>query len=62
MKDKTREMQRQLEMVDIDGMTLLMHASCGSSSAAFQALSQSVQASKVKYESDADNVIESIFI
>ncbi len=47
-------MERQLEMVDVEGMTLLMHASSGccdsgssSASAVFQALSQTVQPSQV---------------
>ncbi|CAM9545376.1 unnamed protein product [Pylaiella littoralis] len=41
-------MKKQLEMVDIDGMTILMHSSSGSSSSAFQALSQCVQASQFR--------------
>lgn len=48
MKARTAEMQRQLEMVDVDGKTMLMHASSGTSPAVFQALSQTVESSQVR--------------
>ncbi|CAM9613662.1 unnamed protein product [Scytosiphon promiscuus] len=48
VKARTLAMQKQLEMVDVDGMNLLMHASCGTCSAVFQALSQAVQPSQLR--------------
>eukprot|EP00903_Cladosiphon_okamuranus_P016953 g15628.t1 len=43
LKARTAEMEKQLEMVDVDGRTLLMLASSGTSPAIFQALSQNLQ-------------------
>ncbi|CAN0119966.1 unnamed protein product [Ectocarpus sp. 6 AP-2014] len=45
---KTNGMQKQLDMVDVEGMTLLMHACSTSSSAVFQALSKTVQPSQFR--------------
>ncbi|CAM9237710.1 unnamed protein product [Ectocarpus fasciculatus] len=45
---RTKGMQKQLDMVDVEGMTLLMHACSTSSSAVFQALSKTVQPSQFR--------------
>lgn len=58
VENRTKEMRRQMEMVDIDGMTVLMHACSGSSSAAFRALSQCVEVSQVKPGSELERMRE----
>lgn len=41
-------MKRQMEIVDVDDRTLLMHASCSGSSAMFNVISQEVQRKQVR--------------
>lgn len=53
VKNERKTMKKLLEMTDVDGMTVLMHASSSSCPAAFQVLSQHVQASQVKPGSKA---------
>lgn len=45
---RKKEMMRQMEIVDVDDMTLLMHASSSGSAAMFNVVSQEIQRSQVR--------------
>eukprot|EP00903_Cladosiphon_okamuranus_P016948 g15623.t1 len=45
---RKREMTRQMEITDVDDMTLLMHASCSGNAAMFNVVTQEIQRSQFR--------------